>query len=417
MKTKGPLHSLERAFEVVHRFGRGRAHFQRRLRLIEETFNRSGIRVTFCVTASLLQRHGDLIEELVKLNHEVAAHGQTHTRMDQYSSSVQGEMIRASYQTFQKNGFSVEGFRCPYLNFNEATLDELRKSPYVWTSGEMIWWSNGNGAMKRGVDRLSALYHFSRSTEEVILPSFSEGLVEIPITAPDDELLYERERIRDPDLLLEVWTELFEKSHQKGEIFHLFFHPERLEFIQVPLDRLIREVKSREDAVWRPTLGELAHWWNQRSQLAWEFHDGTGEPRASLKKVPELRVVLQSDGSEELVARVSETEEQQVFRAGTEQLSYSIGLSPDCPEQMERFLQSEGYLTGRSESPERHACYLDRHHFESHQQRSLLTQVQNCKKPLLRYSCWPNAARSAFIISSDICAIDIWDFVARSRHF
>ena len=301
--TKGVWHAFERTAEVLWRFRDGRRKFEERLQDFERVFRSHGLRVTFCVTTSLLQRHADLVARLEQMGHEIAAHGHVHTRMDQYSSETQLKQIERSWKELQRAGFSPTGFRCPYLNFNDDTIRSLQASRFSWTSGVMVFWQDGR-VLREGTRKLDGLYHFVADGEHSSLPSFDGRIVHIPITCPDDELLFERERYREPEEIGEIWVKLFERHHEQGGLHHQFFHPERFGLIEPAVEAILDRVDSFKDEVWKPTLGELAEWWRN-------------------------------------------------------------------------------HAPSKTRAP-----------------------VQ-----------WPDGARSCFVLSADVCAIDLWDFVDRARHF
>ncbi|MFH1965611.1 MAG: hypothetical protein ABIJ42_08745, partial [Acidobacteriota bacterium] len=85
---------------------------------------------------------------------------------------------------------------------------------------------------------------------------------------------------------------------------------------------------------------------------------------------------------------------------------------------LEEFLRREGFLTIRDADPESCSMYLDwQGPFAAADERALLEQIKTCKKPLIRLWRWPGRYESVVTFSADICAIDFWDFVARSWHF
>ncbi|GAB4233144.1 MAG: hypothetical protein Kow00109_05770 [Acidobacteriota bacterium] len=349
LTTKGPRHAVERTGEVVWRFTGGRRRFRRRLEDYQDFFVARGFRLTFCVTASLVKRHRDLFRALADQGHEIAAHGYAHTRMDQYGPARQRELVEASYQALTEAGFKVTGFRAPYLNFNDDTIEALRRSSFSWTSGELLWWQ-GDRPSTGEVERLRSLYRFLEESEGGLFPRWDGSLVHLPMTAPDDELLFERWKIRDGDELAGIWIDTFRRHHEKGGYHHQFFHPERFPLIRPALDRLLEEVRSHGDAVWTPTLGELATWWREHSAVQQGGDSETSLPRnlGTLKR------------------RNPETSEPR--NPGTPE-----PRNPETPEP-------------RNPEPG--------------------TRVH-----------WPHGARSCFVLSADVCAVDLWDFVFRSFEF
>ncbi|HON00482.1 MAG TPA: polysaccharide deacetylase family protein [Acidobacteriota bacterium] len=350
LKTKGALHGVERTAEVLRRFSRGRERFRRDVAEFEDFFTRRGFRLTFCVTSSLVKRHADLLHALQDQGHEIAAHGHIHTRMDQYDFRRQQELVDTSWRVLSEAGFVVSGFRAPYLNFNDDTIRALQASRFEWTSGEMVWWEDG-GTPTGDVERLRSLYRFINESDDGVYPVWDGTLVHLPITAPDDELLFERWKIRDEDRLAEVWLEIFHRHHARGGFHHQYFHPERFPLVRCALDRLLEQVASLGDAVWKPTLGELARWWRA--------HAPASQPSAPTRRTAGISPVVYDTGKD----------------ARDTGMSVIDGTCPTAPLPETGNLKPDASLV------------------------------------------WPHGARSCFVLSADVCAVDLRDFLDRALHF
>jgi len=432
LSTKGPLHLAERAYEILLRFSFGRRRFP--FELFEEVFTRHGVRITFCVTASLLRRHRDVIEKLQLQGHEIGAHGHFHVRMDQLSSRRQKEMVSDSFQLFSDAGFDVSGFRCPYLGFNDDTIEALEASRFSWTSGK-ITIAPGNET-NQGVKRLASVYHFIPENGSPNLPQFYTRVLEIPITGPDDEILYERKRVRDVNAMEKLWMSLLERSYRNGDLYHFFFHPERLLPIKDALQGLISRSKQLDPKIWMPTLGELASWWNARNCAAWKLMSDGQVSRVKVDVSTDSATVLiksreTNSSNNPFIEGYSILEPSdldhdsstgnvsvRVYPAGTGGKTYSIGLSGDTHQTVEEFLVAEGFWVVRSDEPEKHSLFINRSdELKDSEKRAFLESIEATPQPLLRLWRWPNACRSAFVISSDVCAIDFRDFIDRTLHF
>ena len=450
LSTKGPRHALERTAEVVWRFALGGRRFDRTLDLLERDLGPRGVRMTFCVTAGLIARHRPRIERLAALGHEIASHGLFHSRMDQLDYDRQREILTESHRLLSDAGFRSSGYRSPSLNSNADTVRALEESPYRWTSGDLIFWRNGFAA-NATVHRLDALYRIRESEERISVPEMRGGRVEIPLSAPDDEILYERYRVRDPGLMLKTWREVSDQVYRRGELLHLMFHPERYPRLREALTGLIDHLAARRPAVWMPTLNELADWWRARSAWSWrrvgprvavdapaeavllvkmprEAADSASRDDSTAGEAP-----LAESGSSELGTRNSElgTGNRELGTWNREPLfgdycpveraetypALTVGLSPRCPDRLEAFLHGEGFLVRRSVDSGNVSLFLDRDDFDEAEGRGLLDEIDRSPKPLLRLWRWPGEYRSALVLSSDVCAIDLRDFAARTAHF
>ena len=102
------------------------------------------------------------------------------------------------------------------------------------------------------------------------MPYWGRHCLEIPVSLPDDELLVDRSRIRDPDELTAIWSNMLDATHQEGELFNLLFHPERIPFLAKPLDSLLEKATSYRD-VWISSLDDIARWWQERRGFSFQI--------------------------------------------------------------------------------------------------------------------------------------------------
>ena len=425
VETKGLRHSVERVAQVVSRFSQGRKRFTQMISCLEKEFSNENIEITFCVSANLLERHRDLIEKLRALGHSIAAHGYHHTKMTNYSKDEQLEILKRAHRVFDDLGVSVNGFRCPYLNFNQDTIEALQLSPYLWTSHQLI--SRGNGYEQK-IGRLRSMYNIVPVAEALSLPKFTGEILEIPITLPDDEILYERCRVRDIDQIHKAWLEVFEQTYQEGELFHLLFHPERFAYIKEAILKLIQQVKTMQPAVWTPSLDELTKWWRQRARIRWTVEPApVGGWRVRIKGPREATVLLKvTELSSKTVpiykdyASIPPFEETlagRIYEAGSHK-KYTIGISKTCPCAVEEFLTQEGFLVERADNPDSHSFFISGiSNFSETDKRPLLKEIDHCREPLLRIWRWPYEARAAFTISSDVDSVVLSDFLGRILNF
>jgi len=435
VETKGLIHSGERVAQVVSRFSQGRKRFNRMISCLEKEFSNKNIRITFCVSANLLERHFDLIEKLRALGHPIAAHGYHHTKMTNYSKDQQLEILKRAHRVFSDLGVSVSGFRCPYLNFNQDTIEAFQSSAYLWTSQKFIFWKNG---LDGNVSRLFSLYSTTSATETLSLPQYRGKILEIPITAPDDEMLYERYRVRDVYRISKTWCDLFDQTYQHGELFHLLFHPERFGYIKDAILNLLKQVNTVQPAVWTPSLDELTKWWRQRMQIEYRLQPSASggwdvwikSPREStiLRKCPvrQQRFATESDSTETNIPIYKDYTALRRIERGTsgnrypagDQKKHVIGIAWSCPDNLVQFLREEGFLVERSANPQEYSLFMTgRDELTETGKRALLEEIDACQQPLLRIWRWPHGARSALVISADVDAIDLRDFVHRTARF
>lgn len=428
IETKGLLHSIERSAQVLMRYSFGRSRFAEMMGSLEKDLGALGVKVTFCVTASLLESHHGFLSRFRDLGHEYAAHGYFHTNMKMKSPEEQNELVRKSYGAFARASMRVSGFRCPYLSYNAGTLAALKKSPFSWTSNDIILWDEALENTRRAeghLRKLDLLYNTLSPETSISLPTRSGPLLEIPITAPDDEMLFERYRVKDSSSITAVWTRIFRKINARGELFHLLFHPERFRYFEKPIKETALYASSLTPGVWFATLGEITSWWRERLSASWKTERVKGGHRFRLKAPARATVLLKTarKAQDGLIcglyrkAEMTPAREFLYFESASP-WSHTVQLSGRCSPEARQFLTDEGFIVNVVERPPKGGLYIDGfERFAARDRRLLLDLVDNSEFPLLRLWRWPNGCQSAFTISSDVDSINIADFLKRLVNF
>ncbi len=105
-----------------------------------------------------------------------------------------------------------------------------------------------------------------------LLPFANRGLVELPITLPQDHTLFVILRARDG----RAWIEKVEHIRARGGLGLIITHPDYLHLGPiVPAYRQLLEHVAEDPGVWRALPAEVAAWWRRRAASVLE-PDGTG---------------------------------------------------------------------------------------------------------------------------------------------
>ncbi|MEE9116685.1 MAG: hypothetical protein V3U09_07295, partial [Thermoplasmata archaeon] len=128
-----------------------------------------------------------------------------------------------------------------------------------------VFWNVGGRdlASQKEVRKVLDFYSSEYEADTPSLPRIEDGVVRLPVSLPDDEMLIERLAIAHPKELLAYWLEMLKRSHERSELLVLQIHPERFPICKEALGHLLEEVRKRN--VWSATLGEVASWWSKRN--------------------------------------------------------------------------------------------------------------------------------------------------------
>ena len=90
-----------------------------------------------------------------------------------------------------------------------------------------------------------------------------------------------------------------------------------------------------------------------------------------------------------------------------------IGLSPVTSTRLAHFLRQQGYIVEISTESDRYSYFFDYAEFIAEHERSLLAQIEETDRPLVRLGRWPDGAYSALAITGDIDGLTVWDYGLR----
>jgi peptidoglycan-N-acetylglucosamine deacetylase len=142
------------------------------------------------------------------------------------------------------------GYRAPYFELSENTLDLLREAGFAYDSS----------AMSRD------------EPYELLAEGRPTGLVELPVSWILDDAAYlamPRGALSSPQLVFEIYRDEFEGAYREGTLFMLTLHPEisghRSPLVHI--ERLIAYIKAKPD-VWFATGRQIAEYVRQQNGMA-----------------------------------------------------------------------------------------------------------------------------------------------------
>jgi len=158
-----------------------------------ELFDEVGVRATFFVVASDLDRWPvarEIAQDLVARGHELASHSLTHPYdlVRQHDRFVRNELERSHAILSELRHAPVAGFRAPGYTMTPRVMRLLAQTGYTYDSSYFP--SPPYYFAKLGV--LASMLLRGKKSESIVgppsilwksrLPSFEEGLVELPVT-------------------------------------------------------------------------------------------------------------------------------------------------------------------------------------------------------------------------------------------
>jgi peptidoglycan/xylan/chitin deacetylase (PgdA/CDA1 family) len=421
-KARGPKNLISRIRTILRRFGISSKRFERLLKRYSAVTRNLGCVPTFAVTAVTLARHPDSIRALNHQGVNFAVHGYIHTDYKTLPVEEQVKHFRKAIDTFENCQVPFKGFRAPFLRINGHTAEVLNNLGFMYDSSHIIHWPvidlNEHSQQARSdYDRLLDFYQPREAENHFALPRFKDGLVEIPVSIPDDEAMVSRLGITGKREISKIWRAILEETYNRGELFTIQLHPERISICENSLIELLQQAKGLNPSVWVATLAEIAEWWEEKDRFTSEItSQGDGRYRVKADCSDRATVLLKNsqanvpvdewfDGYQSVTAR------DFVLESPTRPV---IGIGWDSSPAAVSFLQSEGYIVEQSDQPDDYGIYLDNlAQFVEADEKPLSRKIEQSDVPLLRYWRWPDQAKSALSVTGDIDSMTLIDFALR----
>jgi peptidoglycan/xylan/chitin deacetylase (PgdA/CDA1 family) len=418
--AKTPLALFQRAGSITRRYGFTAAQMDQALRRFSDVLRRFDCGATFPITAVTLKRHGAIISKYLSHNIEFAVHGFTHVNYAQLAPEAQRTHLQRAREIFVTAGIAPIGFRSPYLSREVSLNAAIEAAGFSYVSNQpIIWNALDTDALSPSTyasyERAIAFYDPWRAGERLSLPQLRGQLVEIPVSLPDDEILIDRLGAEN-GWVEETWLRILSQTHQRGELFTLQLHPERIALCANGLSAVLAKARAFTPAVWCARLDEIAAWWKARANASVDVTDaGLGT----------YQCVVTGPRGTTVQARAVEIDEPSLpWADGYRQVAAMrftlhaacrpfIGVSSSTSPKLAEWLRQQGYIVEINEERQCYLRYFDQPEFTADQERQILAQIEETDVPLVRLGRWPNGSRSALCITGDIDALTLWDFGLR----
>ena len=431
IRTKGAHNFTRRLGTVFTRFGFSESPIRHALYTIIQTLQRYNGAPTFFIPAVILDRHPTLIAEIARDGAEIGIHGYVHNDYRTLSKDEQFKQTKRAILVFKSNKILYQGFRNPYLGWNDESLAvyaalELDYESNVAVLHDVVDLNAFPPSLRSSYAKSLELFQAAPCSIYALRPFFEGALLRIPTSIPDDEMLFDRLRLTDQREVGHIWSRVMQRVYDRGGLYTLNFHPERGVLCDPALDMLLSYARSRPLPVWVTRIGDVAEWWKERSAFRLNI-TSLGSDRWQVEASCTPRATL--------ATRHLTIEDQQTNPwYGTDVCVQShnftvnspccpcIGVSEQTPQKVPDFLYEQGYPCVRCSQEEAYtyAMYLDKpeglgetREEQEMCKRTLVEQIEALEAPFLYFACWPNGNRAALAISGDIDSVTVQDFFLR----
>jgi peptidoglycan/xylan/chitin deacetylase (PgdA/CDA1 family) len=431
IRTKGMRNFARRLGTVFSRFGFSETLTRRALYTVTDLLQTYHGAPTFFIPATVLRRHPELITEINCRGAEIGVHGYVHNDYRALDEDKQYKQTKQAISVFQENQIPYQGFRNPYLGWTEEALRVYTALGFAYESNEAVLHDVIDLdylplQLRSSYEKSLVLYRVLSCSAYTLRPHFEGSLLRIPISVPDDEMLFDRLHITNAEQIGRIWSAIMRQIYNLGGLYTLNLHPERADLCKESLRMLLIFARSQPLPVWVARLSEITQWWRERSQFKltitplaperWQLHTECSTRATLLAR----RLTVE----DEPTLSWSDTEVRITAHGCIVQAVCCpcIALSPQTPQEVAHFLHEQGYAIEYfpKDDANMYAFYLDMpeglgetSETQVERRSSLVQQIEQLDVPLLRFGCWPDGHQAALAISGDIDSVTIQDFFLR----
>jgi peptidoglycan/xylan/chitin deacetylase (PgdA/CDA1 family) len=413
-----------RVVSIIHRYGLSEQKLYHAIFQFTQLARRYDAVPTFPITASLLEKYAALIRQLQAVGARFAIHGYQHIDYTFLTESEFRNHLQNSIQLFQENGIAFSGFRFPYLKRAPQFLNILGQSKIAWDSSDAcvhqpLARAAFTDANWQAFEYMLEDYQSAALMTQRGMPHLTNELVELPVALPDDDLLIDRLRVSDKQIVTKCWTKMLETTFERGELFVLQLHPERFFLCRDALESVLRSVRQMRPAVWLASLDELSDWWREKINYQFKVRQiSDSKYHVTVERNPRASVVIKNlaHGNNRYRFYKNYVQERRHQFEIESPVKPIIGISPFLDLKIQEYLKNEGFAFEMIRPSAKYSVQLDSDNLDQGFNETAIQKAINATiYPLLRIWRWPLNARCAFSISGDIDCLTCWDFFNRFR--
>jgi hypothetical protein len=400
---------------VSGRYGLTTARAKQRVRRCLRSLERQGLQPTFATPGIVIDRQPAFFRELEAGGAELAIHGYDHADFRRLSRAGAAWQFEKAIAAYAAHGIACEGFRCPYLSYTADVRAVLPPGEFVYSSNRAVAWPVVDDSGGAVFAQLARNYRAAAAADVVCTPSLDGELVELPASIPDDLQLCDGLGLGEEGLV-RAWLAVLERSHAREELFAPLFHPEAYDLLEGAVETLLEAARARRPAVWLTQLRHVARWWRERAGFRATTTPEAGGVRVELLCSPRATVLARGwrGGAARPWDSAWSVLDDRVLQVPDGVLPF-LGVTGVDGAAI-AFLREQGYVVEEGRDAARCGLVLGAGDVERLGcGRGLVDHVEGSAAPLVRFSRWPDEAKSAFCLAGDLDALSLREYADRLR--
>jgi peptidoglycan-N-acetylglucosamine deacetylase len=245
-----------------------------------ELFRKYEIRTTFFTPGHTVDTFTDECKAIQANGHEFGHHGYYHENPTKIQRDTEQRLIELAFDTFDRQlGIRPVGYRSPYWDYSESTLDLIEEAGFQYDSSLMA--------------RDLVPYHPQRwqiNWERGNVPGRASRLLEIPVNWYLDDfppLAYTGAQagMQDSNTIFNRWKDIFDYGYERveGACYAVAVHPQVIgqAHHMMWFERLVEYIASKP-GTWFATCEEIASAWesDEEDERLFELDDVRGVEEA-----------------------------------------------------------------------------------------------------------------------------------------
>lgn len=224
-----------------------------------ELFDRYQVKTTFFTPGHTIDTFTDVCKAIQAAGHEFGHHGYYHENPTMITGDTERRLIELAFQTYEKQlGIRPVGYRSPYWDYSESTLDLIEEFGFIYDSSLM--------------GRDLTPYHPQRwqiRWEQGCVPSRASRVLEIPVNWYLDDfpaLAYTGSQagMQDSNTIFQRWKDIFDYAYDRvpNACYAVAVHPQVIgqPHHMMWFEKLVDYIASKE-GTWFATCEEIANAW------------------------------------------------------------------------------------------------------------------------------------------------------------
>lgn len=246
LANRGLRKTVERGVSIIRRYGLTKEKILGNLELLMNVLDDYDAKATLPITATTFLHNPEILEVLDTKRVELAIHGYEHINYTKLPYETIITQLNEAINIFRRNRIDVYGFRAPYLKVNDNVIRAISESGLKYDSSYPLYFDVLPKNLKNSENVKKLLSQYDLKYSKLYVYEVENGVLEIPVALPDDEILVDRLRL-GPREVAKYWIKILnEIVNYEGGIFVLQLHPERLNLLEYSLRKTIEEAINRE---------------------------------------------------------------------------------------------------------------------------------------------------------------------------